>query len=295
MFLDSFVLLLPILFLSAGGYFLAKLTKISVETLVRVVTDFLMPLLIFYSLYTSNVSAKTVLSLAGSVTFVVFGLMGLTLVYCKISGYSFREFSPPVLFMNSGFLGIPLMQLWGGTVAMNYIVVYDQIQTIFIFSLGILIVTGGFSISGIKETIKSPILWAIFLGFLWRGASLPVPQALLQSIEFGGRAAPPLAAVTLGVSLYGRELHFNFHLIIGIILRIFIGFFIALLSIYIFNIKGIPRTVILVASALPSAVFSSVLPIRYGVKAEFASTMVAVTTIIGFITIPVSFSLASLF
>ncbi|MGB4407146.1 MAG: hypothetical protein WBI82_09845 [Sphaerochaeta sp.] len=52
------------------------------------------------------------------------------------------------------------------------------------------------------------------------------------------------------------------------------------------------RSIVLVASALPYAVFTSVLPIRYGVRSDYAGTMVIVSTILGIITIPLSFLLA---
>ena len=72
-----------------------------------------------------------------------------------------------------------------------------------------------------------------------------------------------------------------------------LGFLIALASVFIFNIQGTARTVVLVASSLPSAVFSSMLPLRYGVKADYAGTMVVVTTILGIFTIPLAFTLAA--
>ena len=294
MLIDSILLMLPIIVLAAGGFFLSSRFSLSEDTLVKIIIDFLMPMLIFYALYTGDVQGSEVASLAGSATFVVGVLTLITLLYSRLFKYDFKSLTPPVIFMNSGFLGIPLMSLWGGAKAMGYIVVYDQIQTIYIFSVGILIVTGGFTLKGLKETAKSPILWAIALGFLFKGLQVPVPQPLIRVLQFGGDAAPPLAAFALGVALYGSKLHISRHLIFGIIARFVLGFLIALASTYIFNIQGTARTVVLVASSLPSAVFSSMLPLRYGVKADYAGTMVVVTTCLGVVTIPLAFTLAAL-
>ncbi len=294
MLLNSFILLLPLFVLTFGGFILARIFTLEHNTLVRVITDFLMPMLIFYSLYTGEVRSEIIAELAGSASFVMFLLLGVSFVYGKAVRMETKSLIPPVIFMNSGFLGIPLMKLWGGMEAMNYIVVYDQIQTIYIFTLGILIVTGGFSIKGLRETVLSPILWAIFLGFLFKGFHIPIHSSLLNVFEFGGQAAPPLAAVALGVSLYHGKLHFNLHLASGALLRIVCGFLAALAAVTLFDVQGLPRTVILVASSLPSAVFSSVLPLRYGIEAEFAGTMVVLTTLLGIVTIPFSFYLATL-
>jgi len=204
-----------------------------------------------------------------------------------------RSFIPPVIFMNSGFLGIPLMKLWGGMAAMNSIVVYDQIQTFLIFTLGILIVTGGFSLSGLKEMLKSPLLWAIALGFVFRFGKVSLPLSILKIFSFAGIAAPPLAVFTLGVSLKGKKIEVKVHLILGLLFRFIGGFLAGWASVFIFNIEGLLRTVIIVASSLPSAVLSFVLPLRYGVKADDASAVVLISTVMSIFTIPLTFALAA--
>ncbi len=292
MILHTSLQLLPIFVITGGGYLLSRIYHLSQDTLVKVIVDFLMPMLIFHALYTSDIRADLVLDLAGVTTFIVASLLLLSLGYARIFGADARQFIPPVIFMNSGFLGIPLMKLWGGMAAMNLIVIYDQIQTVYIFSLGIMIVTGGFSFRGMKQMVKSPILWAIFLGFGFRFLNVPLPVSLLTTLEFGGSAAPPLAALALGVSLGETSFHFNRHLFAGLLLRIGGGFLCGLAGSVIFGLEGMSRVVVLVASSLPSAVFSSVLPMRYGVKADFAGTMVVVSTVLGIITIPLAFLLA---
>ncbi|RKX79797.1 MAG: hypothetical protein DRP60_04105 [Spirochaetes bacterium] len=292
MILHTSLQLLPILVITGGGYLLSRFYHLSQDTLVKVIVDFLMPMLIFHALYTSDIRADLVLDLAGVTTFIVASLLLLSFGYARIFWADARQFIPPVIFMNSGFLGIPLMKLWGGMAAMNLIVIYDQIQTVYIFSLGIMIVTGGFSFRGMKQMVKSPILWAIFFGFGFRFLNVPVPTSLLTTLEFGGSAAPPLAALALGVSLGETSFHFNRHLFAGLLLRIGGGFLCGLAGSVIFGLEGMSRVVVLVASSLPSAVFSSVLPMRYGVKADFAGTMVVVSTVLGIITIPLAFLLA---
>lgn len=293
MIFQSFLLLLPILVLAGGGFFLSKIYKLSQDTLVKVIVDFLTPMLIFHALYISDIGASEILSLAGVTTFVVGSLLLLAFLYCRIAGIAAGEFIPPVIFMNSGFLGIPLMKLWGGLAAMNLIVIYDQIQTIYIFSLGILLITGGFSTRGLKEMMKSPILWAIFAGFAFRFLSIPVPLSILTTLDFGGSAAPPLAAVALGISLGEMKIHFNRHLFAALVLRFVGGFLLGLAGAMIFQLEGTSRTVVIVASSLPSAVFTSVLPLRYGHNAEFSGTMVVISTILGILVIPVTFWLAA--
>jgi predicted permease len=196
--------------------------------------------------------------------------------------------------MNSGFLGIPLMKLWGGLPAMNLIVVYDQIQTLFIFTLGILIVTGGFSARGARQMLRSPMLWAILAGFAFRFADIGLPHVLLQTLEFGGAGTPALAAFALGCSLAKTQMSLSIHLLAGFLMRVALGFLLGVAVSILLRMEDPGRTVVIVASSLPSAVFSFVLPARYGVKPNLAAPVVLITTVLGFLTIPLAFYLATL-
>ncbi len=294
MIIDSFLILLPLIFLALGGYFLSRFYSLSEDTLIRIVTDFFMPVLIFYSLYTSDINLGQTLKLFGVVSIVLVSLFVLSLVYCELFNLDFKAFSPPILFMNSGFLGIPLMKLWGGFAAMNYIVIYDQLQTFYILTIGIVIVTGGFTLVGIREMVKSPLLWAIFTGFLFKHLEIPVPVNIIEALGYCGAGAPALATFALGCSLRKRKIIADIHLLSGLIFRFVFGFLAGWLATELLNIKGMERTVILVASSLPSAVFSVVLPLRYGINAGFAGSLILTSSILSIFIIPIVFYLASL-
>ncbi|MDA3832472.1 MAG: AEC family transporter [Spirochaetales bacterium] len=287
----TFIKLLPILLLTVGGYLLSRIYKLNLDTLVKIITDFLMPMLIFYSLYSSDLEGNLVLNLAGATTLIVVLLTGSAYVYARMARIDARTFMPAVIFMNSGFLGIPLMKLWGGFPAMNLIVIYDQIQTIYIFTLGILIITGGLSTKSLSAVVRSPILWAVFGGFFFRFLNIPLPEPLLTTMDFGGNAAPPLAAVALGISLHETRFHIDKHVIAGLLLRFGGGLLFGFLASELFGLTGLSRTVVIVASSLPSAVFTSVLPLRSGVRSDFAGTMVVLSTILAVLTIPLTFYL----
>lgn len=292
MIVYTFIQLIPILILTLGGFALSKIYHLNLDTLAKVVSDFFMPMLIFYSLYNSDISGPLVLDLLGATTLVVFLLGVASYILARLIRQDIRGFMPPIMFMNSGFLGIPLMQLWGGLPAMNLIVIYDQIQTIYIFTFGILIISGGLSIRSLSAVFRSPIPWAIILGFLFRFLAIPLPDPLLTTFDFGGSAAPPLAAFAMGVSLNEIDFRVSKEVVFGLLLRFVGGFLFGMLAARLFGLTGLSRTVVIIASSLPSAIFTSVLPIRFGVKPDFAGTMVVLSAILGIITIPLAFFLA---
>lgn len=289
---SSFTILFPLFLLIAGGFAIGRLYSISEGPLVRIVTDFFMPLLVFYSFCTVHLPFDHITRLAGVVTFVVATMLGISWLYCKAFKLKLPIVAPPLLFMNSGFLGIPLMKLWGGLAAMNLIIIYDQIQTFYIFTLGIVIVTGSYRATGLIEMARSPLIWAIVLGFVFNLNDIAVPEAILTAMKFSGEAAPPLATFAIGVTLNRYKISFDKHVLVGIVLRIFIGFFLGAVAALIFGFSGSNAVVITVASALPSAVFSVVLPLRYKVPAQYASSLLILSTLVSLLLLPFMFAAA---
>ncbi len=294
MLLDTFVLLLPLFLLVAGGWLLGGRWKLSQETLLRVISDFFMPMLVFEALYRSDVSADMIVRLGLAVTFITLTLALAARGTATVTRSSWAALAMPVVFMNSGFLGIPLMDLWGGAPAMSLMIVYDQLSTVFLFTFGLFISTGGVNRRGFQAIVSSPMLWAVILGFGLRFAAVPVPEALLAAFEFGGAPAPPLAAFALGCSLSGSRLRIGREVVVGCILRFGVGFAVGYAATVLFGITGLPRTIVIVASALPAAVFAYVLPARYGATSAAPRDIVVVSTVLAILTIPVSFWLAEL-
>ena len=290
---DSANILLPLLVLIVGGFVIGRLFSLSEGSLVRVVTDFFMPLLVFHSFSTTHISPQDLVSLTGVVTLVLGLMLLVCLIYCRIFKIDLKSFAPPLLFMNSGFLGIPIMKLWGGAAAMNLVVIYDQIQTFYIFTLGIVIVTGSYRLSGLKEMIRAPLIWAIVLGFGLNLANIQLNPAVLNALKFGGDAAPPLATFTIGVMLNRYRIKLDKHVLAGVFMRVVFGFCFGLLGAKLMGFEGAAATVVIVASALPSAVFSAVLPVRYGVPGQYASSVLIISTLLLFLTLPLAFYLSA--
>ncbi len=293
MTVSSITILLPLLILIGGGYLVGKVYSLSEGPLVRVVTDFFMPLLVFYSFCTVRIPPDEIGRLAGAVTFVVMAILGISWLFCKMMDLKLQAIAPPLIFMNSGFLGIPVMKLWGGLAAMNLIIIYDQIQTFYIFTLGIIIVTGSFSLKGLKEMIRSPLIWAILLGFGFNIGNVQVHNSLLGAMKFCGDAAPPLATFAIGITLNRYKLSLNSAVIVGIFLRMVLGLAFGMLAASIFGFSGQGAVVVSVASGLPSAVFSVVLPLRYGVDSKFASSVLVLSTLLSLFALPFMFFTAA--
>ena len=289
-----FVIILPLFAAMGAGFGISKLFPIDEHTLTRVLTDIFMPALVFYSLYSSDIIFTETLKLLGATSLAVFILAFLSILYSKAAGIKLAEFASPVCFMNSGFIGIPLMALWGGAAAVNIDVIIDQVQTFYLFTVGIIIVSGGFNPSGLKEMIKNPLLWAIFAGFFFKFSGLKLPESVMEIFRFCGEGASSLAAFTVGAAMVRRRIVLNRHLYAALILRFAGGFAAGWAASMVFRLTGDTKTVMIVATSLPSAVFSYILPLRYGVDTELSGSMVVVSTLLGVVMIPLAFVLAGM-
>jgi len=181
-----------------GGYLFGRLARLCPETMVRSATDFFLPMLVLHSLYTMDSNAAEVGRVAAACLTVLALLLAVAALYVRLSGAEGRSLIPAVIFMTPGFLGVPVMKLWAGASAVSLVIVYDQIQTLSIFTLGMLIIVGGFSVGGLREARRAPLLWSIVAGFLLHFLRVPLPALLLQALAFGSAAAPALAAFALG-------------------------------------------------------------------------------------------------
>ena len=294
MVLQIFIIILPLLVVVAAGYGISTIHKIDPESMTRALTDLFLPAMAFESLYTSEIVFTDTARLFGAVILSLFLLALIAYIYARVSRTSFYEMAPSVCFMNTGFLGIPLMALWGGAYAVNVEVLIDQVQNIFIFSVGLMMVTGGFNRRSFHEMLKAPILWAIIAGFLCNALGLQLPPVIIETAHFTGSGVMPLAAFLVGASIAGKPMVFNRHLFAGLGLRFLGGFAAGVIGAVVLGLQGDMRTVFIMAMSLPSAVFTYVLPLRYGRDAELAGSILIVSTILGILTIPATIYLTGL-
>lgn len=292
MIIASFLQMLPILSLTLIGYLLGRSYTIKAEDLVKVVSDVFLPALVFGSLAQSDLSGTEVVDMAKASSLVCLLLLAVSLLWAKLSKADTSAVVPPIVFMNSGFLGIPLMNLWGGSEAMNHMLIFDQMQGIWMFSIGILIVTGSFTKQGLLSTFKSPVLITVLVAFLFLILKLQLPGPLTTCFTFAGQAASPLAALALGLSIRKMRVEWNFHLVGSLLIRIVGGYLIGWLVASMLGLSSVARTVVMVATALPTAMYTSIFPLRYGKSNEYPGAMVILSSMLGILTIPLTFALA---
>lgn len=202
-----------------------------------------------------------------------------------------------VIYSNCGFIGIPLVNGILHSEGVFYLTAYMTVFNLFVWTHGMIIMSGKSDRKSILKAIMSPAVIATFLGFLFFIFKIMLPDVLNQSLTYLGDMNTPLAMLVAGVTIAQTD----FKKIFGKLRIYYIAFFklllIPVVMLLLFSLFDIHKTVFLtsvLACACPTAVTVNLFSIRYGKNYLYASELFAVTTILSLLTIPLVMILANL-
>lgn len=133
---------------------------------------------------------------------------------------------------------------------------------------------------------KQPVVYAMAVAVLLLLTDTPLPRWMGNTLDMLGGIAIPLMTLALGVSLatlkirsLPRSIAFGAARIVG-------GLLLAWLACELLAIDGVARSVVLLQSAMPIAVFNYLLALRYHHNPQEVAAMVLVSTLMAFIGLP---------
>ena len=274
----------PVFLLAAIGY---AWVKAGLDYPIRFVTQIAMslsiPCLIFVALMETEIdpSALTALSLAtvAAYAIVTAAIWGL----CRAMRLDMRTFLAPLVFGNTGNLGLPLALFAFGDEGLGYAVVVFAIMAIYSFTAGIWVVAGG---GGLTKVVKEPLVAGTLLGslFLWQGWTTPV--WLTNTLDLIGQIAIPMMLITLGVALarlsagrMGRALGLS-------VVKAGVCAGAAWIVGRWFDLDPVPFAVLVLQVATPVAVTSYLLAEKYGADSDSVAGLVVASTLLSVLYLP---------
>ena len=274
----------PVFLLAAVGFVWVKLGyEYRVEFVTRFAMTLSVPCLIFTALMQTDIDAAALaaLSLAslaayGCVTAVMWGLVWA-------GRLDRRTFLAPLIFGNTGNLGLPLALFAFGDVGLGYAVVVFAVMAILSFTFGIWLVSGGGSLT---KVIKEPVVAATLLGalFLWQGWE--TPTFLTNALDLIGQMAIPMMLITLGVAVARlKPAGFVLPTLLSV-LKAVLCVACAVVAGLWFTLDPVAMAVLIVQVATPVAVTSYLLAEKYGADADSVAGLVVVSTCLSVITLP---------
>lgn len=274
----------PVFILAAIGFAWVKAgIEYRVQFVTRLAMTLSVPCLIFTALMKTEIDpqALTTLSLAAVVAYGAVSIASYALV--KFTRLDVRTFLAPIIFGNTGNLGLPLAMFAFGEVGLGYAVVVFAVMAIWSFTFGVWLVAGGGSLG---KVVKEPLVGATILGgiFLWQGWKTPL--FLTNTLELIGQIAIPVMLITLGVAVarmhpghVGRAVWISAtKLALCFGLTWVIGLW--------FQLDKTAFAVLVLQLSTPVAVTSYMLAEKYGADSDSVAGLVVVSTLMSVVAIP---------
>ncbi|WP_458789718.1 AEC family transporter [Yoonia sp. MH D7] len=274
----------PVFILGAIGYAWVKLGfEYRVEFVTRLTMTLSVPCLIFVALMTADLDPQALasLSLASFAAYIIVSLAFMLIL--KLRGLSYSTYLAPLVFGNTGNLGLPLAMFAFGDAGLSYAVVVFAVMAILSFTIGVWVVAGGGSL---LRVFKEPVVAATVLGalFLWQGWS--TPQFLTSALQLTGQMAIPIMLITLGVAVARLQTRAMGQAIWLSVVKALICAAAAWFAARWFGLAPVPTAVLIVQISTPVAVTSYLLAEKYGDDAQPVAGMVVASTVLSVITLP---------
>jgi hypothetical protein len=282
--MHSFVeVVIPVFSIILVGYALGRIKRFDMQTLVDLIVYIAAPCLIFSSISRSDINLTDFTIIAGAALAIILIMTLLVFLILKLTHSDKNGLYLPLVFGNTSYLGYPVALLAFGMDGLSRAVVYDMLNSLVIFSLGIYIVHHKHEL---QEAFRVPLLYAVVLGLGVNLLNIPIPQVLFTPIEMIGMITIPSALLVLGYKLRNIQISAMTIALLASAYRILGGLLVAFLIIKLFSIDGLVRDIILLQAAMPSAVMSMILAAKYNRDASLVASVVFITTVLSMISIP---------
>jgi len=278
-----FSIIFPILAIVLVGYFYGRRHAPDMAAANKLNIEIFVPALIFDVLSGKEFNLGEYQLLAMGGVAVIFGSGLLAWPIARLLNYQFKTFVPPMMFNNSGNMGLPLALFAFGEAALPAAVVLFIIENTLHFSVGIKMMDSRSSITGL---LKSPLLIASLAGLTVAVMHIKIPEALAIPIEMVGQVSIPLMLFALGV----RLIHIDWRAwrigVAGAIFCPLSGILIALGMGALLSLDKSQYAMLVVFGALPPAVLNYMLAERFNQEPEQVASIVMMGNLASIVVIP---------
>jgi malate permease and related proteins len=247
--------------------------------------DIFVPALIFHVLSAKNfqLALYQELAIAGVVVVIGSGLLAWPLA--KLLNFNLKTFVPPMMFSNSGNMGLPLALFAFGEKALPAAVVLFIVENTLHFSVGMKMMDRRTSIINI---LRIPMVVATLAGMAFSMTDWVLPNVLSVSIEMVGQVAIPLMLFSLGVRLTGVDFKDWRIGVSGAIICPATGIIMVLLISPLLDLNSLQYGQLLIFGALPPAVLNFMVAEKYGQQPGQVASIVMLGNLGSLIIIPIT-------
>lgn len=273
----------PLFAVVAVGFLYARRHRPDMRAATSLNMDVFVPALVFSALASrdADLGAYGLLAIAGLALVLGSGLLAWPIA--RAAGVAVRTFVPPMMFVNSGNMGIPLLVLAFGEQAMPAAVVLFLIENFLHFSIGIRMLDRKAHLIGV---LRAPVMVACLGGLAVNLAGLDLPVVVAQPVEMLGQVSIPLMLFTLGVRLIHVDLSDWRVGLLGSLARPLVGVVLASFLAWVLGLSEEQTRILILFAALPPAVLNYVFAERYDQEPERVASIVLLGNAAALLTLP---------
>lgn len=261
----------PVFAIIGLGWWYGRAKRPDLGVTNRISMDVLVPALVFAALASKEFDFAHYGQLAAGGAAVVLGSGVLAWPVARLLKVDARTFVPPMMFNNSGNMGIPLIVLAFGEAAIGAAVILFLVEMVLHFSLGPTLLGHRMRL---LQWLKTPVMAATILGVAVSLTHTALPDPLYTAIRMLGDASIPMLLFALGVRLNHvtfRDWHIG--LASGIVSPA-TGLIMVLLVTPFLDLDPTQQAILLVFGALPPAVLNVLMAEQYRQDPERVASIV---------------------
>ena len=195
-----------------------------------------------------------------------------------------------LMFANVGFIGYPIVSSIFGPKAIFYAALLNMPNTFFIFTAGVMLVKGEYSIKNLNpKVLFSPAMIAAFVAALIVALGIHMPNIISRPMTMVGNITVPAALMIIGSSMARlplKEIIGSPVVYVSSVVRLGI---VPLAIYFLFKMCGVNdviNNINTVVIAMPVASFGTMFCMKYGRNPSLMTEITFVTTVGSIITIP---------
>jgi predicted permease len=256
MFAQILSTLLPVFLIAGCGALYGRFRSPDIRVLNSLNMELFVPMLVFAVLAERKAPLQDYADLALAGTVIVLGSGLLLWPLARLLKLDLRTFLPPMMFNNTGNMGLPLMVLAFGEQALPAAVVLFIVEMLLHFSVGLYVLNPR---TRLWSLFRVPVVLASIAGVAVNMLGVGLPGWLLEACRMLGGVCVPLMLFALGVRLLEVDFGAWKLGLLGAVACPASGLLLAWPMIHFLDLQGIQLAAVWVFAALPPAVLNYML------------------------------------
>lgn len=286
MFTRIVSIITPVILIILIGWIYGRRAHPDMTGINRATLDVIAPLLVVSAFISKDFVLADQLVLLACAVAVVLGSGVLAYVAARLLRADPRTFVPPMMFNNSGNMGLPLSVFAFGPAGLAPAVALFAMSNLMHFTIGLKIVNRHASLA---QIVRNPMVLATVAGVALSLAKpwFALPEPIYESIKLLGDATVPLMLFALGVRMKDVSLR-NWGMgMWGAAVCPLAGIAVALLLVALVPMTDLQRGLLFVFAALPPAVLNFLVADHFRQEPDQVASIVLLGNIAAVVFVPI--------